>query len=163
MMLIETPCGSVFGVDYHRENAKLCPRNAHDRVCKKGGTEALALVMASYGKAPEEGSGNDRVAGKFGDDFDGELIENDSDCGQSVIAGDLAGIDADGHEACREVTPDVLRDLLAEIPVQWHRSALKAGSVVSARERLDPKRIMHDYSSCTITSRSGNSGGGTPA
>jgi hypothetical protein len=40
---------------------------------------------------------------------------------------------------------------------------LKAGSVVSARERLDPKRIMHDYSSCTITSRSGNSGGGTPA
>jgi hypothetical protein len=75
MMLIEAACGSVLGVDYHRKNPKLGPRNTYDRVRQKGRTEALALMIAGYSKASEECSRNDRVAGKLGGDFGRKLIE----------------------------------------------------------------------------------------
>lgn len=106
------------------------------RVRKKHATDATLAKANVHREAADQARGQSTIAWQFLRLICRKIIQRDTRCGESEIACQITAVGADGDEAIRQETPDVLRNLLPKISVERLDPAREAVPVVIS-ERLN--------------------------
>ena len=125
-VLIEALRGIVLRIDDEREDPELGTCRAFERIDQERRTESSALIGLRDGEATEKGGGHEGITRELASHVLRKRIERHAGPGERVEAGNLLGLGVERDEACGDATPDVLRSLQAQVPVERARSAEEA-------------------------------------
>ena len=136
-VLIEALRGIVLRVDDESEDPKLGTCRAFERVDQERRTKSSASIGLRDGEAAEEGGGHEGITRELAGHFLRKRIERHAGRGERVEASHLLGRRVERDEARGDATPDVLRSLLAQVPIERARPAQETRTVVGRGKRLD--------------------------
>src|SRR5438270_88798 len=135
-MPVERDRRVILGINEERKHGGRGVHRTFGRVREKHATDATLAKTNVHREAADQTCRQGAIAREFLRLIRRKRIQLDTRCGKSEIACQVTAVSTDGDEAIRQVTPDVLRNLLSKIPVERFDTARETVAVVISK-RLD--------------------------